>query len=139
MAIPLNTPEIPSHARRVLDELAQEQKRSADERITAWAVVWTLFAFKFATVALIWYAARGTHGTSEILVATSWYWLVIPVIALSGMVGYRWRLYQMRRRRLQLYRSEWMDYREKGPASSGEGGGSAVSLDDRPEEGNRSI
>ena len=104
MAVPLNTP---SSSDRALRALEQERKRAADERATAWTVVWTLFAFKMATVAIIWYAASGSREANAYLVATTWYWLLIPAVAVSGVVVFRWRLVRMRRQRRRLHAAEW--------------------------------
>ena len=59
MAVPLDTSRSPDAQRR-LRELEAERKREASDRLTGWTVVWTLFAFKMATIAIIWYAASGS-------------------------------------------------------------------------------
>lgn len=105
MAVPLNGE---SQTDRALRALARQQKEEADGRATAWAVVWTLFGFKMGTVAIIWYAASGSREANEMLLATTWFWLAVPAIALSGAVAYRWRLMRLRRRRHQLRAAEWM-------------------------------
>lgn len=139
MAIPLNTPESPSHSERALRELALEQKRSASEKKTAWAVVWTLFTFKIATVGLIWYAASGSSEANDVLIATTWYWMAIPLVAVSGMVAYRWRLYQARRRRKLLHSSEWMAHeREDGGGLTDEDVRLLLSSDEHRDRDNRS-
>lgn len=139
MAVPLNTPESPSHSERALRQLVREQKRSTSEKKTAWAVIWTLFAFKIATVGLIWYAARGSSEANPMLIATTWYWMFIPVVAVSGVVAYRWRLYQVRRRRKQLHSSEWMAHqREDHEGMSDEDVRRLMSPDDREDRGNPS-
>jgi hypothetical protein len=72
------------------------------------------------TVALIWYTARGSRDASGeadgLLIATTWYWIFIPVIALSGAVGYRLRLRSARKRAAQLRRAEFMES-HRGPES----------------------
>jgi hypothetical protein len=89
-----------------------EHKMLADEKFTGWAVIWTLFAFKMATLAVIIYVARSTPhaGSSEqmaYIVATTWYWFFIPLIAFSGFIGWRLRLRKARKRAEQLKQSEF--------------------------------
>jgi hypothetical protein len=90
----------------------REEERRVDEsgRRAGWAFLWTLFAFKIATVGIIWFAATSarSHETAFI-VATTWYWFAIPILAVSGPLLYRWRLVQQRRRREALRGSEWME------------------------------
>ena len=88
----------------------EERIRDESGRKAGWTFLWTLFVFKIATVGIIWYAATSTrsHETSFII-ATTWYWFVIPIVALSGPVLYRWRLVQQRRKREALRGAEWMD------------------------------
>lgn len=115
MAIPLNKTPQPSYSERALREMELEHNRDREERITGWTVVWVLFAFKMATVALIWWAARGSHeegnAVDGLLVATTWYYLIIPIVALSGFIGYRIRLRAARKRVEQLREAEFMDAR----------------------------
>lgn len=131
MAAPLNTS---SSAERALRALERERKEEADGRATAWGVVWTLFGFKLGTVAIIWYAAAGSREANEMLLATTWFWFIIPVIALSGSVAYRWRLVKMRRRRKVLRASEWMDGHRATPSDAGEEG---IRLLIHPDPGDR--
>jgi hypothetical protein len=89
-----------------LERLSAEQKQERDERATAWAFIWTLFAFKMASVAVLLYWI----GPGEFLYLvglTTWPWLVIPGIALAGPIGYRLRLRRMRKRRDALRRAEF--------------------------------
>jgi hypothetical protein len=104
MAVPLNTP---SQSERALKALERERKEEADGRVTAWTVVWTLFAFKMATVGIIWYAAAGSSEANGLLAATTWYWMFIPIVAFSGFIAYRWRLVRARRQRDRLHTAEW--------------------------------
>jgi hypothetical protein len=113
MAVPINqSSQPPSYDERALRDLEHESKRDAEERVTGWTVVWTLFAFKMATVGLIWYTANGTrdegYRTDSLLVATTWYWLIIPAVAISGLVAYRLRLRATRKRVADLKRAEFM-------------------------------
>ena len=88
----------------------QEVQRDLSGRRAAWAFLWTLFAFKIATVAAIWWAATSTHsGDMDFIIATTWYWFLIPLAAIAGPLAFRWRLLQMRRRREKLRGAEWMD------------------------------
>lgn len=106
MAVPIETPLSP-HAQRALRSLEAERRRNEDERITGWAVVWTLFAFKLATVGIIWYAARGSHEANVYIAATTWYWFAIPVVSLSGLIAFRWRLHKARKQAGRLRQLEF--------------------------------
>lgn len=110
MAVPLDTPSSPQ-SQRVLRNLEAEKKREAEERITGWAVVWTLFGFKMATVIVIWFAAKGSPEANAYIAVTTWYWLFIPVVAVSGFIAYRWRLRQVRKRLDELRTAEFMRHR----------------------------
>lgn len=117
MAVPLNkSQQQPSYSERALRDMERERKRDAEERVTGWTVVWTLFAFKMATVALVWYAANGSRDdgakTDNLLIATTWYWLAIPVVALSGVLAYRLRLRAARKRAAQLKQAEFETSRQ---------------------------
>lgn len=92
---------------RRLRRLEAEQRTDADGRVAVWGFIWTLFAFKMATVALILWAARDQHSVALIL-STTWFWLFIPAAALSGPLLYRARLRRVRRRRKALRRAEWL-------------------------------
>lgn len=108
MAVPLNTPSSPE-SERLLRALEAEQRRNAEERITGWTVVWTLFAFKLGTIIIIWFAANGSAEANAYIVVTSWYWLAVPIVAMSGYIAYRWRLRKARQKVSQLRQSEFMD------------------------------
>lgn len=77
--------------------------------MAVWGFVWTLFCFKIATVVLIFYAAEASGESFWILLTTTWYWLIIPVVAIMGPLAYQIRLRQVRRRRAQLQREEWAE------------------------------
>lgn len=114
MAIPLNkTPQPSSYSEQALRDLEHEHNRDRDERVTGWTVIWVLFAFKMFTVAVIWWAARGSYeqgaAAGGLLAATTWYYVLIPVIALSGFIGYRIRLRAARRRVEELRKAEFME------------------------------
>ena len=47
--------------------------RDEDEKASIWAFLWTLFAFKMVTVALMLYHLRSAASDAVIL-ATTWYW-----------------------------------------------------------------
>jgi heme/copper-type cytochrome/quinol oxidase subunit 2 len=106
MAIPL-PPVDTGHSEKVLRRLAREQREEQETRRTVWAFVWILFTFKICTMILIWYVAAGSGESMAMIISTTWYWLAIPVIALSGRFVYRWRMVKMRRRREELQRAEW--------------------------------
>lgn len=106
------------NANRRLAEREVERQRNDSGRRSAWAFLWTLFAFKIVTVGVIWFAATSTHSDElPLIVATTWYWFLIPLAAISGPLLYRWRLVKLRRRRDQLRVAEWMD-RPQGETSA---------------------
>jgi hypothetical protein len=83
-------------------------KHDGDELIGLWPFVWTLFAFKFVTALIIWWFAAGSEGTYSILVGTHWFWMIIPILAMSGSVAYQIRVRRVRRKRARLQAAEWM-------------------------------
>jgi len=105
MSVPLQTS---TPADRVLIRLEQERKNNAEGSATAWGFLWVLFGFKIATVGVIWWAATGSGEDLSYIIATTWYWMVIPIGALAGPLLIRWRMIKLRRRREALRRSEWM-------------------------------
>lgn len=114
MAVPLDSTSQPSaESERLLRTMELEHKRDQDERITGWTVVWVLFAFKMGTVALIWWAAQGSreegYAAHSLLAATTWYYAAVPIVAVSGFIGYRLRLRAARKRAQELRRAEFME------------------------------
>lgn len=123
MAVPLNkTPQPSSYSERALRDMEHEHNRDREERITGWTVVWVLFFFKMGTVALIWWVARGSReegaAVDGLLAATTWYYIFIPVVALSGFIGYRLRLRAARKRVEELRKAEFMEHRHAAEATS---------------------
>lgn len=106
MAVPLS-PASPTD--RILKQLDRERREASEERATVWAFLWVLFAFKMATIGVIWYVAAGTGESLVMIAATTWYWLIIPIAALTGPLLVRWRLIKMRRRREALRQAEWRE------------------------------
>ncbi len=87
-------------------------------RAAAWAVAGPLIGFKIAVVALILVAAPESD-TVGFLVATNWPLVVILALLVGGPALAWWRLVQVRARRSQLRRAEWMvdtDPRDELPA-----------------------
>ena len=78
-----------------------------DGAAAAMAFVWVLFAFKLATVVLIFWH-MGTVETAAILGSTLWYWFPVVGVLASGPILFRWRLRRVRARRDALRRAEWM-------------------------------
>ena len=113
MAIPLNKTPQPSYSERALRDLELEHNRDREERITGWTVIWVLFAFKMVTVGLIWWVANGSReegaAVEGLLVATTWYYMIIPIVAISGFIGYRIRLRAARKRVEELRRAEFAE------------------------------
>lgn len=91
-----------------------------EDMSAAWAFIWVLFAFKMATIGIIFWKNPG-HLTSIMLVATTWFWLLIPAVALAGPLMFRWRLVKLRRRRAALRQSEWLLDMDRLPAASSSG------------------
>lgn len=106
MAIPL-PPTNPDQSEQVLRRLAREQREEQEARKTVWAFVWILFGFKICTVAIIWYVAAGSDESIALIASTTWFWLAIPIIALSGRWAYRRRMVRMRKQRKALQHAEW--------------------------------
>lgn len=70
--------------------------------------LWTLFFFKMLTVAVIYWAARGSSDAGILLIVTTWPWLIIPGIVVFGWLIVRFRMRRVRARKEALQRSEWM-------------------------------
>lgn len=105
---------------RRLKELEQERHRDDEGRKTGWIFLYTLFAFKIVTVGIIWYAATSSRMADlPFIIATTWYWLLIPAVGIAGPVAYRLRLLQMRRRRERLRSQEWMQSDDSDRGSTG--------------------
>jgi hypothetical protein len=91
-----------------VDHRTAEQRQADDERATVWGFVWTLFAFKIATIAATLWAAAGSFDAAVILLATNWFWFVLPMFAIWGPVLFHYRKWRVRRKRDAMLRSEWM-------------------------------
>lgn len=104
MALPISES---TATERTLRRMEREQREEDDGKAAAWAFLWILFAFKIATVGIIFYVASGSGESIVMIAATTWYWLVIPVLALAGPLLIRWRMLKMRRQREALRQSEW--------------------------------
>lgn len=100
------TPPRPPWTRCRTDLEEPREPAVADDHAAAWAFIWVLFAFKMATVFLIWWSSR-SYETGVFLVATTWFWVAIPIIACAAPITFRWRLMKARKRRAHLQRSEW--------------------------------
>jgi hypothetical protein len=87
---------------------AADEREKADEKRTVWVFLWTLFVFKMATVAVIFWAAEGSGEAGALLTATTWPFLFIPGFAIAGPIAYYIRLRRVRARRERLRRAEWM-------------------------------
>ncbi len=114
MAVPIQTPPPPSDTERAVQRMEAERKLFADERFTAWAVVWTLFGFKIGTIVIIvLLGARNAEAGSEkwwaYILSTTWYWFFIPLVAISGLVAWRLRLRRARKQVSRLRRSEFSE------------------------------
>jgi hypothetical protein len=114
------------------DPTLASRSREQDERSTVWAFFWVLFLFKILSVVAIAWAA-GLEGEAGMLLSvTTWPWLIIPGIAISGPLLYRYRLHRVRARRAALQRAEWFvdRYDDGRPAvhgrSSAQSGGAGT-------------
>ncbi|HEY7036099.1 MAG TPA: hypothetical protein VH482_32500 [Thermomicrobiales bacterium] len=87
---------------------AADERQKAEERSTAWGFLWVLFVFKMVTVGIIFWAAEGSGEAGALLTATTFPWLIIPVLAIAGPLAYWYRLRRVRARRAHLLRAEWM-------------------------------
>ena len=142
MAVPIQNPPPPSHAEQAVERLEAEHKMLADERFTGWAVVWTLFGFKIFTVAIIIWLGRnsseaGTEKSWAYIISTTWYWFIIPLVALSGFVAWRLRLRHARKRAQQLKQSEFSVIRNSELMPLSEEEKARLRQIRRPEERNR--
>lgn len=97
----------PSAADRALKRLEAEHREQEEARRLGWTFLWILFAFKIATVSVIWYVAAGSGESLATIMVTTWYWVAIPVLAISGRVIFRWRMIQVRKRRDALRHAEF--------------------------------
>jgi hypothetical protein len=100
---------VPTHtsAERVLRRMERERREENDARQAVWGFLWILFVFKFVTIGIIWYVAAGSGESLSMIAATTWYWMIIPIAALSGPLLYRRRMMQMRKRRERLLAAEF--------------------------------
>lgn len=114
MAIPIEPSGVPVDQR--LERLAREKQEEKDARTSVWGFIWTLFVFKIITVSLILYAAMGSSESIWLTITTTWYWLIIPAVAIIGPVAYQIRVRRVRRRRAQLQQQEW--HMGDGPADT---------------------
>lgn len=105
MAVPIEPSGAPVEHR--LQRLTQEQQEKEDARTAVWGFIWTLFCFKIATVVLIIYAAMASSESIWLLITTTWYWMIIPAVAIIGPLAYQIRVRRVRRKRAQLQREEW--------------------------------
>lgn len=93
----------------ILAQQDAEAKEEADARQVVHVFLWTLFAFKVATLGVLFYWA-GKQELWAIIGMSAWPWIVIPGIALSGPIGYHMRLRRVRRKREALRRAEWAQH-----------------------------
>lgn len=95
-------------ATRVAASGAQpDQDQEAAGARAALGFVGVLFAFKLATVVLIFWHMQ-TMETGLLVGSTLWYWFPVLGMLVSGPLLFRWRLRRVRARREELRRAEWM-------------------------------
>lgn len=100
-------PRPPTTTARTTYDEPHVPREGREDHAAGWTFVWILFVFKMVTVFMIWWASR-SYATSALLLATTWFWMVIPAIALAGPLAFRYRLRQVRKRREALRRAEWL-------------------------------
>ena len=83
------------------------QQGDPEDLGAAWAFLWVLFAFKMATVVLIFWHMR-TWETGVLLTATTWFWILGAGALVAGPLLFRYRLRRVRAKRERLRRAEWM-------------------------------
>jgi hypothetical protein len=98
-----------SHSTRlsVLGKEEWSEPEQYDAKAVVWTFLWSIFAFKIGTVAVIIWASRSWE-SGPLLALTTWPVLIIPAVAISGPVLFYWRLRRVRARREQLRRAEFM-------------------------------
>lgn len=97
--------KLPACEVRTSETLAKDE---SFDGVSVRGFLWTLFFFKMATVAAIFWAAGGSGEAGILLSATTWPWLIIPGIVLFGWLAFHFRLRRVRARRNELQRAEWM-------------------------------
>ena len=97
--------KLPASEVRTSETLAKDE---SFDGVSVRGFLWTLFFFKMATVAAIFWAAGGSGEAGILLSATTWPWLIIPGIVLFGWLAFHFRLRRVRARRNELQRAEWM-------------------------------
>ncbi len=112
MAVPIHTPPPPSYAEQALQRMEHERQLHADEKFTSWGIIWILFGFKLSAIAMVVFMIRNASGAQKTeamayIAASSWYLIFVPMVALSGMVMWRWRLRSARKRAQALRQSEF--------------------------------
>ena len=74
--------------------------------VGVWALIWTIFVAKLASLALVVWAAHSFE-VAALVSATTWPWLVIAAIFTVSPLLFRYRLRRVRARRRQLLQAEW--------------------------------
>jgi hypothetical protein len=98
---------------------AGSEHAESEDEFAVQGFVWTLFVFKIATVIATLWAAGFTKEATYLLSITTWPWLIIPIIAVSGPIIFHYRLRRVRARRNELQRSEWMVNDQAAPPVGG--------------------
>lgn len=80
---------------------------SESTTIGVWALVWTIFVAKLATLVFVLLAAHSFQAAA-LVSATTWPWLVIAVALAVSPLLFRYRLRRVRAKRRRLLQAEWM-------------------------------
>lgn len=75
--------------------------------VGVWALVWTIFVAKLATLVFVMLAAHSFQAAA-LVSATTWPWLVIATALAISPLLFRYRLRRVRAKRARLLRAEWM-------------------------------
>ena len=86
----------------------RDDQEEPDAAAAVWAFLLTLFFFKLATVALIFWHMR-TWEAGVFLGSTFWYFFPPLILLGAGPAVFYYRLRKVRRRRAALLRAEWME------------------------------
>jgi hypothetical protein len=83
-----------------------EHERAREERQSLWMFLWVLFGFKVVSVGvLIWWIEWDEF--VYLVGLTTWPWIAIPGLAISGPILNRLRLRRVRRKREALRQAEF--------------------------------
>ncbi len=78
----------------------------ADDLNAAWAMIWSMIAFKVGLT--IWIILAFPSGYNLFMqLVMNWYWFAAIVLILAGPALFWWRMLRVRRKRAKLQHAEW--------------------------------